>query len=516
MRRFILRHLDIPLFAVALSSLALSALACSREEAIPSGDSAVAVRSPWRGIINGTPATDKHFDAVVQLFYQGFGICSGTLITDTVVLTAAHCVYVKDCEWNALTQRSENCQLETDPDTFRVYVHQSARDADYQVRSITDIHAHPGYDAAAFVDDIALLRLSSPFQGVTPIPALPNEPGLAWSEADEGTEVIYVGFGLDEAGSSGTRLEIHQALSSVCLGEEQCGRASPRTVCSNYQNGLICSGDSGGPLLIERDGVFYSGAVSAYADEQCRHYGCSTAVSAYADWIADYLGGSDLPAGAECINNGQCQSGICTLGVCCDRTCTNAPCEACSSVRGAYLSGTCSYTSASCEDGDLCTIGDYCRRGTCTSGWNKTCAQGDICNEAERCDPATGACLAREPKPLGTSCDDGDACTLSDYCLLGACVGEGTVYCPPAGECQRAIGGGCDRYTGACMYEDLPDGTLCGNGGDDKARCQGGVCEKPSSGGCGATGGDRAGGSALSVVLLGMFTALPDRRRARK
>lgn len=514
MKRFTEYRQALALTTLCLLTLAWPSLSCVPGDSATPGAPSVAGRVPWRGIINGTPALGSSFDAVVQLYYQGYGICTGTLITDTVVLTAAHCVYVKDCEWNELTGQSENCQLETDPATFGVYVHQSERSLDYQWRAVTDIHAHPDYDDVILVNDLALLRIDRPFEGVTPIPALPGESGLALSRDDEGKEVTYVGFGRTETDTFGDRLKLTQTLSTICLGEsEKCGVANPNTVCSNYQDGSICSGDSGGPMLIERDGVLYNGAVSSYGPLDCRHYGCSTAVSAYADWIADYLGGAERPGGAECINNGQCQSGVCTLGVCCDRACTNAPCEACSTTRGASPGGTCRYTSVSCEDGDLCTLGDYCHRGACTSGWDKTCAPGDACNEAERCDPETGACLAREPKPLGTTCDDRDACTLNDYCLMGNCVGEGTVYCPPAGECQRAVGGGCDMSTGECMYAALPDGTPCGDDGNG-AVCRNGACEKPSSGGgCGAAG---ATAGAPWAALLCLMAALPGRRRARK
>ncbi len=504
------RHFRTLCLASCLAALA--ALSCSPTS--PDGG-ALPGQRPWRGIIHGTPATARQFDAVVEIFYQGSGICSGTLITDTVVLTAAHCVHVKDCTWNPVTQRSENCQLETDPSTFRIYVHSSWGDAGYQVRAVTDIHAHPDYDEDAFVDDIALLRIEWPFGDVTPIPALSGEPGLAWTEADLGLEGIDVGFGLTETGASGDRLMVQQQVDVLCLGDAPCGHASPRTMCSNYREGLICSGDSGGPFLIERDGVLYSAAVHAYGDEDCRYFGCNTLVSAYAGWIADYLGGDGLKSGAECIDNGQCQSGICSLGVCCDRACTNAPCEACSAARGAYSSGQCSWSSAACDDGDLCTEGDRCDQGVCRAGWSKQCARGDVCNEASACDPATGACVAGAPKPIGTACDDGNACTLNDYCLQGDCVGEGTVYCPPPGECQLTRGNGCNAVTGECMYVDKPDGTACGAAGG-KATCQRGVCEKPSaaSGGCGAAA-DVPGAGAPSSAMLGALAAILLARRRR-
>ena len=500
--------------AALLLTLTFALSACPDERDAPSHGPALAANQPWRRIINGTPATEARYDAAVQLAYRGHGICSGTLITDDVVLTAAHCVYVKDCVYDPVTWDSHDCQLETDLSQFRVYVRQS-EDADGgQVREVIEVHAHADYDAN-FADpalsvggppnDIALLKLAAPFRDVTPIPALPDAAGLAWTLADEGAKITYVGFGLTETGTSGERLRVAETVTHVCLGDEECGSiAMPKMICARLVDGMICSGDSGGPMLIERDGVTYVGAVSSYGDKGCKSFGCSTAVSAYADWIAEFLGGDGLANGDGCIDADQCLSGVCSLGVCCDRACTGAPCEACSRYRSrAGAHGTCGDTTAGCDDGDLCTLGDRCAGGSCRPGYDKFCPSADQCNAASVCDPATGECAARVPKSADTACDDRNACTLDDHCLLGSCVGAGTVYCAPR-DCQQLLGGGYYPNTGTCAYENLPDGAACGGEGS-RAKCRSGACEKPSSsGGCGATGSGAAGGPiVLWMMALG-------------
>jgi hypothetical protein len=59
----------------------------------------------------------------------------------------------------------------------------------------------------------------------------------------------------------------------------------------------------------------------------------------------------------------------------------------------------------------------------------------------------------------GSSCDDGDACTQTDRCEAGECVGEDPVVCPSPGECQEAVT--CDPATGQCAPVAATDGTMC-------------------------------------------------------
>ena len=443
-----------------------------------------------RPIIHGQPSTAKAHEAAVEMFYMGEGICTATLIADTVVLTAAHCVYVKDCQYNWETGESENCQLETDPARFDFRTGTSASDSARQMRRASAILAHPNYNDTYLLNDIALLRLASPFEGVAPIPALPDKAGIAWSADDVGQTITYVGFGLTESGASGRRLQVASTVDVVCLGPSHCGDgenwyAPPRAICSFMSAGGTCNGDSGGPALLVRDGVTYVAGVTSFGDENCEFYGCSTSVSAFASWIADYIGG-ELANGEGCIDDGQCVSGFCAQGVCCDQRCDATLCEACSAARGAVQDGVCTPLVA-CEGESDCKL-------------------------AGTCDPATGACV-HEPKPADTLCDDGNACTLDDHCLLGQCVGAGSVYCAPPGECQVATESSCQPMDGSCAYENLPDGTACG--ADGERTCRSGLCAASSSdgSGCAAAGKGTRGGTIMALLSLVGICLMEARKR---
>ena len=78
---------------------------------------------------------------------------------------------------------------------------------------------------------------------------------------------------------------------------------------------------------------------------------------------------------------------------------------------------------SSCDDGNACTLTDVCVQGSCVGSGPVTCWAVDQCHDAGTCDPATGVCS--DPARLdGSSRDDFDGCTHGDTCQAGACVGS--------------------------------------------------------------------------------------------
>jgi len=96
-----------------------------------------------------------------------------------------------------------------------------------------------------------------------------------------------------------------------------------------------------------------------------------------------------------------------------------------------------------CEDGDQCTVGDACQGGFCTPGGELECVPSGPCRESS-CDPFAG-CVEEN---ITGSCDDGDACTDSDHCVMGECKGA-VVKCDDSNFCTDDS---CDPLDG-CMYE---------------------------------------------------------------
>lgn len=63
-------------------------------------------------------------------------------------------------------------------------------------------------------------------------------------------------------------------------------------------------------------------------------------------------------------------------------------------------------------------------------------------------------------KASGTSCDDGDPCSVGGTCSGTSVICTPSAYyaCPPRGPCESAACNG----TGQCLYTAKPAGTVCG------------------------------------------------------
>lgn len=174
-------------------------------------------------------------------------------------------------------------------------------------------------------------------------------------------------------------------------------------------------------------------------------------------------GNGVVDSGEQCDDGnrfgGDCCSGYCQFeaaGSACAadvNECTDDICN------GA---GACTHpnNTSPCDDGNACTQTDTCQAGACSGTNPVQCTALDQCHDAGSCDPATGAC-SNPAKADGTSCDDGDACTLEE-CRSGICLaidtpcGDGTVD----GACGEACDDGGDNGANACCSDDcrLVDG----------------------------------------------------------
>src|SRR4029077_3896725 len=116
---------------------------------------------------------------------------------------------------------------------------------------------------------------------------------------------------------------------------------------------------------------------------------------------------------------------------------------------------------AACNDGDACTQTDTCQAGACVGKNPVVCTASDQCHVAGVCDPASGVC-SNPDKANGTACNDGDACTQTDTCQGGVCTGTSPVACTASDQCHDA--GVCNPTTGACSNPAKANGSTCNDG----------------------------------------------------
>jgi hypothetical protein len=310
-------------------------------------------------IINGEAPDAPEHDAVVSL-HQLSGnsvyvlpFCSGTLVTGDVVVTAAHCLD---------TARGNGPNFKTlDPSALAIYVgNDPTVDILDHLYLVDETLINSGYNRQQQLNDIAAVRLGVPItEGYAPVPHLPAGGGLGLEDpADIGELLNFAGFGDDENGVYGVKLQIDGLLGGFGCSVPGCGGgSSPATQISYSQpTGGPCYGDSGGPAFIYRAAVPYLAGITSYGDASCSLYGVSTRIDAFEGWIDNFIAVPDCSADGVC--NAQCAAGDdpdCGPDCSADGVC-NAQCP---------LGGDPDCGLSSCGDG-ICGAGESCdgRNGT--------------------------------------------------------------------------------------------------------------------------------------------------------
>ena len=289
----------------------------------------------------------------------------------------------------------------------------------------------------------------------------------------------------------------------VCTAQDQChdaGACNPATgLCSNPNkpNGAGCDD---GDACTQTDTCMAGSCtgmspVTCPAPDQCHQQGtCNPATGLCSN--PNKPDGSACDDGALCTQTDTCQSGACTGGdpVTCTPSDDCHAAGACDPATGACTDPV-KPDGASCDDGDGCSQTDTCQSGTCTGADPVVCPAPDQCHEQGTCNPVTGSCTT-PTKADGTACDDGNACSLMNFCQGGTCSPGIPVVCTPQDDCH--VAGTC-QPDGECDNPVAPDGTTCTIGGTPGV-CQAGTCEESSStsstGGSGGTGGTGAAGGS--------------------
>jgi hypothetical protein len=219
-----------------------------------------------------------------------------------------------------------------------------------------------------------------------------------------------------------------------------------------------------------------------------------------------------LPDGTSCNDGSACtQTDTCQAGVCvgsnpveCQPPPPGAECQpaACNPTDGQCVMVP-APDGTSCSDGDACTQTDTCQGGTCIGSNPVVCPPGNTwCRSAGMCDRWTGQCQSWTADD-GSYCDDGNGCTLGDTCHGGECTGGNPVVCAGEGDCYQA--GTCSPTSGQCSYPAKSEGASCDdrNPCTQNDTCQAGACSGTSSGGTceAATGAWLAAGSSHTCAL---------------
>ena len=232
-------------------------------------------------IINGT--TTRDYPEVVTLLAvdadgSGGNFCSGSLIADSWVLTAAHCVTAMD---------------DNEAQGYPYLVVLVGYDLNTET-GVTDYayasawHAHSSYNDSSLANDIGIIELDTPITSIDITPV--NKDALRSS--DVGDDYRYVGWGItnDDTNAGNDDSSKKYTADLPLYGYDA-------TVMIGYDPGdnqNVCSGDSGGAALeIRPSGGFELAGVNSYVtdDDSTLCAGGSTGgtrVDAYISWIERY------------------------------------------------------------------------------------------------------------------------------------------------------------------------------------------------------------------------------------
>lgn len=109
-----------------------------------------------------------------------------------------------------------------------------------------------------------------------------------------------------------------------------------------------------------------------------------------------------------------------------------------------------------CDDGNACTKNQECSDGTCAGGSVETCDDANPCTD-DICDPVIGCTNV----PNTDACDDGLYCTVSDQCASGACNGIARDCSALSNQCNLGV---CNEGTDACETQPANQGNACDDG----------------------------------------------------
>ncbi len=258
-------------------------------------------------IIGGTETTGDPAVGAILAFTPGetqASLCTATLITPTVMLTAAHCVDPAVVGAGKSFEARFGPDLRNAPADMRIPVKSVHWDTAFSQTNLPG-----GHDIA-----VAILERTPP-GNIKPIPYIrkPIPANLV------GTQIRVVGFGLNSGFDQ-------EGTSAGIKREAKITFASMTNLILNVGTfGLtICSGDSGGPGLAMVDGVETVIGVNSYGIIFCLGQAAQTNVASYTAFIDQYTGGGGCTPvcnGKECGSDG-C-GGDC--GRCdADETCTAA------------------------------------------------------------------------------------------------------------------------------------------------------------------------------------------------
>ena len=173
-------------------------------------------------IVGGDEAVEGQFPWMASLFIDDAWFCGGTLISDSYILTAAHCA--DGATYADILLGAWDIREPDEPNRVQI--------------SSYEMVVHPGWNANDLSNDLALIVLPSPVDFtdyISPI-CLP----ASGDTADEGEKMTIVGWGKPSDSAGGISPTMRYVEVPV-ITNEYCN-----AVFGNVGEGVVCVDTTGG------------------------------------------------------------------------------------------------------------------------------------------------------------------------------------------------------------------------------------------------------------------------------
>lgn len=259
---------------LALIAAAAAIAACTAPEDAPRLRK---ISKTSEAIVGGSNVTNYSFPQVAYIEGNGY-LCTGTLIDDFVLLTAAHCVEDSNAANYTVCGGDE-----------------PYGEGCYWIVGAESVHTMPGYDpnvVGAYDIGIIVLEPHPQYGGphdqdtsLVPLPFLASNPGGVY---EENSTFDAVGFGITGVNDTTDPRKRTVGLSmsdNIWSDIFEYGGPSQNT----------CSGDSGGPALKTVGSQQTVIGVVSYGDQNCTSFGGDTRTDWAEEFIASFAGAGATP-----------------------------------------------------------------------------------------------------------------------------------------------------------------------------------------------------------------------------
>ena len=419
---------------------------------------------PQTPIVDGTPESGE--PGVVVIYNQNVGaMCTGSLISDSLVLTAKHCV-----------MSDQGYEFPVSGFVVGIGSNVYALTQQYWVSRVYHTEGNTIENR-----DLAVLVLSSPVLGVQPYSIVTDLQSVNLTVGQ--TPIVLIGFGLDQCGQQGDSGTKHRTTDTYA------GWYSDNDIMT--QGNGANSGDSGGPMFTQDMRIIAVMSRASAAGGQCDPgYTIGTAIAKQLDFIQEVASQegvcikvSDTETCGNSMDDncdGHTDEGCLQEGDSCeeDWQCASGVCHDFGSTKQCV--SVCDLHDPQCSQGSVCTV-ISCGQSICVPGGYGDLEEGAHCSGNWTC--STGFCAQFEGESLcALPCSfDANECRWGEFCVP---VANGCGACSEKSSSSRGLGEKCssgtDCRSGLCRTDGAISYCTRECGGDARCpvgmHCAGGQC----------------------------------------